>query len=74
MTILVIIIIAVLIDIILGELPSKIHPVVLMGAVINKLKKLLSKYNNKVSWYNSYYNCFNHFHISLYSNNRIIQI
>ncbi len=49
MTILVIIIIAVLIDIILGELPSKIHPVVLMGAVINKLKKLLSKYNNKVS-------------------------
>lgn len=49
MTILVIIIFAVLIDIILSELPSNIHPVVLMGAVINTIKKLLSKYNNKVS-------------------------
>jgi adenosylcobinamide-phosphate synthase len=49
MNILVIILIAVLMDLILGELPSKIHPVVLMGTVINNIKKLISKYNSKLS-------------------------
>ena len=49
MDILTIILIAVIIDIILGEPPSKIHPVVLMGKLINILKSILKKYNNKVS-------------------------
>ncbi|MBZ2165055.1 cobalamin biosynthesis protein [Methanobacterium spitsbergense] len=49
MDILTIILIAVIIDIILGEPPSKIHPVVLMGELINILKNILTKYNNKIS-------------------------
>lgn len=49
MTILFVILIAVIIDILFGELPSKIHPVVLMGNLINIFKKNLSKYNNKVT-------------------------
>ena len=43
MDILTIILIAVIIDIILGEPPSKIHPVVLMGKLINILKSVLKK-------------------------------
>ena len=49
MNILTIILIAVIIDITLGEPPSKIHPVVLMGKLISILKIVLKKYNNKVS-------------------------
>ncbi|MDD3985506.1 MAG: cobalamin biosynthesis protein [Methanobacterium sp.] len=49
MDMLTIIIIAVIIDIIMGEFPLKIHPVVFMGNLINLLKGLLKKYNNKIS-------------------------
>jgi len=49
MDILIIILTAVIIDIIIGELPSIIHPVVLMGGVISNIKKLLHTYNNKLS-------------------------
>lgn len=49
MDILIIILTAVVIDIIIGELPSIIHPVVLMGGVISNIKKLLHRYNNKLS-------------------------
>lgn len=49
MDILIIILTAVVIDIIIGELPSIIHPVVLMGGVISNIKKLLHTYNNKLS-------------------------
>ena len=49
MDILVIILTAVVIDILFGELPSKIHPVVLMGKLITILKKLLQNNNNRFS-------------------------
>ncbi len=49
MYILIIILIAVAIDIIVGEPPAKIHPVVIMGGVINNIKKLLHNYNNRLS-------------------------
>lgn len=48
MYILTIIIIAVIFDIIIGEFPSKIHPVVFMGNLITILKFWLKKYNNKI--------------------------
>lgn len=47
--ILLIVIIAVLIDIIFGELPSKIHPVVLMGKFIEFFKGFLIKHDSKMS-------------------------
>lgn len=46
---LIIIITAVLIDILFGELPSSIHPVVMMGKTITLLKNFLKKYNNKIT-------------------------
>ncbi|MDI6643904.1 MAG: cobalamin biosynthesis protein [Methanobacteriaceae archaeon] len=52
MEILLIIISALFIDLLIGEPPTKIHPVVLMGNFINYFKKLLSvnnKLNNKWS-------------------------
>jgi adenosylcobinamide-phosphate synthase len=49
MNILIIILFAILIDVLFGELPSKIHPVVLMGYLISFTKKFLIKYNNKSS-------------------------
>lgn len=49
MTILFVIVAAVIIDLLFGELPSSIHPVVLMGKSISILKKKLSKYNNKLT-------------------------
>jgi adenosylcobinamide-phosphate synthase len=49
MDILTIILIAVIIDVILGEPPSKIHPVVLIGKLITIIKSILKKYNNKIS-------------------------
>jgi adenosylcobinamide-phosphate synthase len=48
-TILVIILISLLIDLSLGELPSRIHPVVLMGKLIDVLTRLLIDYRNKIS-------------------------
>jgi adenosylcobinamide-phosphate synthase len=47
MNILIILVTAIIIDLLIGELPSKIHPVVLMGNLIAYLKKYLIKYNNK---------------------------
>lgn len=47
MDILIIIAGAVLFDILLGELPTSIHPVVMMGRTITTLKNSLKKYNNK---------------------------
>ena len=47
MEILFIIITAVLIDILFGEPPTKIHPVVLMGNIIDYFKKLLAPFNSK---------------------------
>jgi adenosylcobinamide-phosphate synthase len=47
MEILFIIITAVLIDILFGEPPTKIHPVVLMGNIIDYFKKLLVPFNSK---------------------------
>jgi len=47
--ILLIVIIAVVIDIVFGELPSKIHPVVLMGKFIEFFKIFFIKYNSKMS-------------------------
>jgi len=49
MDILIIILTAVVIDVTFGEPPAKIHPVVLMGGVINKVKKLLHNYNSRLS-------------------------
>ena len=42
-----IIILSIVIDIIIGEVPNKIHPVILMGNLIDKLKKYLP--NTKIS-------------------------
>jgi adenosylcobinamide-phosphate synthase len=47
MILIIIILAAVLIDIIFGELPSKIHPVVLLGKLINYLIKSLNNHNTK---------------------------
>jgi len=44
-----IIIIAVIIDVIFGELPAKIHPVVWMGKVIDFFREYLIKYRSKIS-------------------------
>lgn len=49
MNILIILVTAIIIDLLIGELPSKIHPVVLMGNLIAYLKKYLIKYNNKLT-------------------------
>jgi len=49
MILLIIIFIAVLFDILLGELPSKIHPVVLIGKIISFLIKSFNKYNTKLT-------------------------
>ena len=37
------------IDVVFGELPTKIHPVVLMGSIINHLKSLFIKIKNRLS-------------------------
>ncbi len=44
-----IIIIALIIDVIFGELPTKIHPVVWMGRLIDLLKEYLINYRSKIS-------------------------
>lgn len=49
MILIIIIFIAVLFDILLGELPSKIHPVVLIGKIISFLIKSFNKYNTKLT-------------------------
>ena len=49
MNILIILVTAIVIDLLIGEPPSKIHPVVLMGNLIVNLKKHLIKYNNKLT-------------------------
>jgi adenosylcobinamide-phosphate synthase len=46
--ILIIILTAVVIDVVIGEPPSKIHPVVLIGRMINNLRKIFYK-NNRMS-------------------------
>ncbi len=47
--ILIIILTAVMLDIIFGELPAKIHPVVWMGELIDYFKGHLIRYRNKIS-------------------------
>jgi adenosylcobinamide-phosphate synthase len=49
MNVLIIILLAIIVDLLFGEPPSKIHPVVLMGQLISFTKKFLIKYNNKSS-------------------------
>lgn len=49
MELLFIILLAIFLDLLWGELPSKIHPVVLMGKIIDLLKPHLSLYKNKLS-------------------------
>lgn len=44
-----IIIIAIIIDVIFGELPAKIHPVVWMGKMIDFFSRYLIKYRSKIS-------------------------
>ncbi|MGB9977697.1 cobalamin biosynthesis protein [Methanobacterium sp.] len=44
-----IIIIAIMIDVIFGELPSRIHPVVWMGKLIDIFKEYLINYRSKIS-------------------------
>jgi adenosylcobinamide-phosphate synthase len=44
-----IIIIAIIIDVIFGELPAKIHPVVWMGKVIDFFREYLINYRSKIS-------------------------
>jgi len=46
---LLIIAVAIIIDIIFGELPSKIHPVILMGKLIKHFKPPFVKYNTRIS-------------------------
>jgi adenosylcobinamide-phosphate synthase len=48
-TILLIILIALIIDILFGEFPAKIHPVVWMGKLIDILKGYLINYRSKIS-------------------------
>ena len=45
----IIIIIALMVDLIFGELPAKIHPVVWMGKLIDYFKDYLIKYRSKIS-------------------------
>lgn len=47
MNLIIIILAAVLIDILFGELPSRIHPVVLVGKLINYLIRSLNNHNTK---------------------------
>ncbi|ADZ08364.1 Cobalamin biosynthesis protein cbiB [Methanobacterium lacus] len=47
MNLIIIILAAVLIDILFGELPSRIHPVVLIGKLINYLIRSLNNHNTK---------------------------
>jgi adenosylcobinamide-phosphate synthase len=47
MNLIIIILAAVLIDILFGELPSRVHPVVLVGKLINYLIKSLNNHNTK---------------------------
>lgn len=49
MDILIIIILAIIIDVIFGELPAKIHPVVWMGKLIDIFKAFLINYRSKIS-------------------------
>lgn len=49
MEILVIILLAIFLDLIWGEVPSSVHPVVLMGKIIDILKPPLLIYKNKLS-------------------------
>lgn len=49
MTLIIIILAALLLDILLGELPTKIHPVVLMGNLISYLIKSFNKHNTKLA-------------------------
>lgn len=49
MELLSIILVAIILDLLWGELPSSIHPVVLMGRIIEFLKPYLSKVKNKSS-------------------------
>lgn len=49
MDILFIILIAIIFDILFGELPSRTHPVVLIGKFIDFLKRMLINHNNKIS-------------------------
>ncbi|WP_405265462.1 cobalamin biosynthesis protein [Methanobrevibacter sp.] len=42
-------ILSLIIDIIFGELPTRIHPVVIMGSIINFFKKLFIGIKNKIS-------------------------
>ncbi len=49
MDILFIILIAIFIDLVFGELPSRIHPVVLMGKFIDFFKGSLIKHNTKIA-------------------------
>ncbi|KZX15288.1 cobalamin biosynthesis protein [Methanobrevibacter curvatus] len=46
---LLILILAIVIDLIFGELPSKLHPVVLIGKLISIFQKSLIKFRNKLS-------------------------
>ena len=48
-TLLIIILISIIIDLLIGELPSKIHPVVWMGKLIDILTRLLIGYRNKMT-------------------------
>ncbi len=49
MDLIIIILIALILDLVLGELPAKIHPVVWMGKLIDFFKDYLIKYRNKFS-------------------------
>ncbi|MDI6724500.1 MAG: cobalamin biosynthesis protein [Methanobacterium sp.] len=49
LNIIIIIFIAVILDLILGEPPAKIHPVVWMGKLIDYFRNYLIKYRNKLS-------------------------
>ena len=42
-------ILSILLDLMIGELPNKIHPVVIIGKTIDKLSKPLLKIKNKFS-------------------------
>ena len=49
MDLLIIIIIAIIIDVLFGELPAKVHPVVWMGKLIDTFKEYLINYRSKIS-------------------------
>ncbi len=46
---LIILLLSIAIDVIIGELPSKVHPVVIIGKLIDFFKNKLIKYRNKTS-------------------------